>query len=279
MTGALKAFFAFALLAGGPSGTLVCFAQDAPSSPDRTSSSDGQSGTDGESASAATLPAKNETAVEAEAVALPIPVPEAGDPFYAPIAAPGAPQTFHERLMDYAVISYGPRSVFTPVLGAAIFMLHPPSAYPPDWQHGMGAFGRQYGSSIATRTSEQTARFLTAAILHEDFRYRPSTSTNPWARSFHAVAFAFIDRSDGDGNRIAFANFASAAAGGFTPNWYLPPGYNTLSRGETRMAVKFGGFALKNLAREFAPEIYRITHRHHMPFPRIPIPAWWNRRE
>jgi hypothetical protein len=229
----------------------------------------------GTPASPEALPVVDNTSSPAAA----IPIPQEGDPFYAPVATPGAPQTLHERFMDYAVITYGPRSLLTPMIGAGFTMLRPPSAYPREWRQGMEAFGRIYGSSIATRASEQTARFLTAAVLHEDFRYRPSTSKNPWARSFHALAFTFIDKSDSGHNRIALANYLGAAAGGFTPNLYLPDGYNTLSHGETRMAIAFGGFAVRNLTREFAPELFRLTHRHHIPFPRIPVPEWWTPRD
>jgi hypothetical protein len=207
-----------------------------------------------------------------------IPVPQAGDPFFAPVALSATPQTFHQRFMDYAVITFGPRSLLTPTIGAAFTMLRPPASYPHDWKDGMGAYGRIYGSSIATRTSEQSARFLTAAVLHEDFRYRPSTSTNVFARSFHAVAFTFIDKSDSGHNTLAASNFAGAAAGAFTANLYLPAGYNTTNRAETRMGLAFAGFAVRNLTREFAPDLLRSTHNLHLPFPRIPIPAWWTHR-
>jgi hypothetical protein len=160
-------------------------------------------------------------------------------------------------------------------LGAGFSMLNPPSAYPREWRQGASAYGRHYGSSLAARTSQQTARFLTAAILHEDFRYRPSTSKNPMKRTFHAVAFTFVDKSDNGHNRIAFANIASAAAAGFTPMLFLPVGYNNLSHGQTRMATAFGGLVVQNLGREFSPELLKLTQKLHVPFPRIPVPEWW----
>jgi hypothetical protein len=257
MKNVLKTVLVFALLTARP----VCFAQDAPAVSDQPASATGT--TPGSTANPATGH---------------IPIPKAGDPFFAPIAASGAPQTFQQRFMDYTVVTFGPRALLAPLLGSAITMLHPPAGYTGEWREGMEAYGRIYGSSIATRTSEQTARFLTAAVLHEDFRYRPSTSKNPLARSLHAVAFAFVDKSDSGSDRTAISNFAASAADGFTPNLYLPAGYNTLSRAETRMAIAFGGFAARNLTREFAPDLFRITRKFHAPFPRVPIPAWWTRR-
>jgi hypothetical protein len=177
--------------------------------------------------------------------------------------------------MNYAMVTFGPRALATPAFGAGLSMLNPPSAYPREWRQGIGAFGRHYGDSLAVRASGQTARFLTAAVLKEDFRYRPSTSTNPLARTFHAVAFTFIDKSDSGHNRIAFSNFAAAAAGGFTPMLYLPSGYDNLSHAETRTAFVLGGFAAQNLAREFSPDLLKLTRKLHVPFPRIPLPEWW----
>jgi hypothetical protein len=85
---------------------------------------------------------------------------------------------------------------------------------------------------------------LTSAVLHEDFHYRPSTSRNPIARTFHALAFTFVDKSDSGHNQIAVSNFAGAGARGFAGNFYLPPGYNNLSHAETRTAFAFGTFAV-----------------------------------
>jgi len=177
--------------------------------------------------------------------------------------------------MNYAIVTVGPRAVVGPALSAAILMANPPDAYPRDWRDGAGAFGRNYGSSLGRGASLQTGRFLTGALLHEDFRYRPSTSRNPLARNFHAVAFTFVDKSDSGDNRIALANFVGAAAGGFVGELYLPPGYNNLSHAETRTAALLGSFAAQNLLREFAPDIQKATHKLHVPFPRIPVPGWW----
>ena len=112
------------------------------------------------------------------------PVPAAGDPLYAPVVTSRGPQSLHERFMAYAIVTVGPRSLFVPPVYAAIRMADPPSAYPRDWRLGAGAFGRNYGNALASRASLETGRFLTGALLHEDFRYRPSTSKNPLVRAF-----------------------------------------------------------------------------------------------
>jgi len=155
-----------------------------------------------------------------------LPVPAAGDPLYAPVTTSPQPESLQEKFMDYAIVTFGPRVLFTPAIGAAIRMARPRNGYPRDWSLGAGAFGRNYGAALANRAAMETGRFLTGALLHEDFRYRPSKSRDPMARIFHALAFTFVDKSDSGHDRIALANFVAAGAEGFAGNLYLPAGFN-----------------------------------------------------
>src|SRR5580704_4556455 len=183
-------------------------------------------------------PVSTTTAPEPQASPdLQVPVAAAGDPLYAPVATSRKPQTVHERFMDYAIVTAGPRTLFVPTLLAAVRMANPPNAYPRDWRMGAGAFGKNFGSTLAPLASMETGRFLTGALLHEDFRYRLSTSKNPLARTFHAIAFTFVDKSDSGHNRVALANFVGAGASGFVGNLYLPAGFNNLHHAETRTAI------------------------------------------
>lgn len=203
-------------------------------------------------------------------------VPSAGDPLYAPLAL--APQTLDEKFMDYLIVTVGPRALAGHAFSAAIRMAHPPSAYPRDWKDGAGAFERNYGSSLAKSAASRTGRFVVAALLHEDFRYRPSTSRNFFARSFHAIGFTFVDRSDSGKDRIALANFAGAVSGALVGEALEPPGYNDRRHARTEVITMLGSMAGQNLLREFAPDIMRASRKTHLPFPRIPLPAWWDGR-
>jgi len=104
------------------------------------------------------------------------------------------------------------------------------------WHRCLGA------ATTAARTSEQTARFLTAAVLYEDFRYRPSSNRNPLMRSAHAPLS--LRRQIGQWpqpDRIL--EFRSRRGRWIYSDLYMPAGYNTASRAEIRMALAFGGFA------------------------------------
>jgi hypothetical protein len=203
----------------------------------------------------------------------PVPLPAVGDPLYAPLAT--VPEKASQKLMDYVVVAAGPLALFAPAVSAAVRMADPPGVYPRDWKDGAGAYGRNYGASLATRSAWETGRYVTGALLHEDFRYRPSASRNAAARFFHAVAFTVVDKSDAGRNRLAVANFIGAGAGGFVGELYLPRGYNNLSHAETRVGIEFGGMAAQNVLREFSPDLERLSRKLRLPFPRLPIPEWW----
>jgi hypothetical protein len=182
------------------------------------------------------------------------------------------PPTTAEKFSIYLHQTYGPPNLILPLFASGVGILNPKSHYPRDWKYGAGAFGKIYGDHLATITSRRTARFLTQTALHEDSRYKPSTSTNPLARTFHALAFTVVDKTDGGNNTIAVGNFAGAAAGGFVGMSYLPRGFNDITHAEQRMALEFATTAVGNVAAEFEPQWGPILKK--LRIPRI-LPPWW----
>jgi hypothetical protein len=206
----------------------------------------------------------------------PDPEPIAGDSWYAPIAKGRAPESLKLKTESYLVVTFGPRAMVAPAFSAAMKMARPPAGYPSDWLDGGPAFGRNYGAALGSRVALETGRYAAGALLHEDFRYRPSGKQGV-ARLFYALGYTFVDRSDSGRRRLAVANFAGAAAGGFVGNLYMPDGFNSAGDGARNFEGRFVGFAMTNVTREFAPEIYRATHRLRVPFPRIPVREWWTK--
>jgi hypothetical protein len=180
--------------------------------------------------------------------------------------------SFSDKFTIYAHQTFGPPALIFPAFGAGLGMANPKSHYPREWKDGGQAFGRLYGDAIATATSERTARFLTGVALHEDPRYVRSSSKNPLARTMHAVAFTFVDKTDSGRNTIAFSNFTGAAAGGFVGRAYLPHGYNDLTHAEQRMAITFMSMAIQNIAAEFQPQWGPFVRK--LRIQKI-IPEWW----
>jgi hypothetical protein len=180
--------------------------------------------------------------------------------------------SFHDKFTIYAHQTFGPPALILPAFSAAMGMANPPNHYPHDWRDGGAAFGKLYGDALARATSVQTARFLAGAALHEDLRYKRSTSTNPLSRTVHALAFTVVDKTDSGRNTVAVSNFAGAAAGGFVGMSYLPAGYNDLTHAEQRMAMQFGTLALRNVAVEFEPQWGPLVRK--LRIPKL-IPEWW----
>ena len=177
-----------------------------------------------------------------------------------------------DKFTVYTHQTFGSPALILPAFKAGMGMANPTKHYPREWKDGAGAFGRLYGDSIAMVTSQRTARFLTGVALHEDPRYVRSNSKNPLARTMHAVAFTFIDKTDSGRNTIAFSNFAGAAAGGFVGRAYLPQGYNDLTHAEQRMAFQFMGIAIQNVVAEFQPQWGPIARK--LRIQKI-LPEWW----
>ena len=182
------------------------------------------------------------------------------------------PLTGGDKFRIYIHKSFGPPAVILPAFGAGFQMLNPPNHYPREWKDGAGAFARMYGYKEADRASRETAQFLTGFLLHEDPRYMRSTSTNPLRRTFHALAFTVIDKTDSGRNTLAVSNFASAAAGGFVGMGILPNGYNDVTHAEQRMASEFLQIAIGNVATEFEPQWGPLAKKIHLQ--KI-LPAWW----
>jgi len=183
-----------------------------------------------------------------------------------------APLAFQDKFQIYAHKSFGPPALILPALGAGLGIINPPSKYPKEWKDGAGAFGRNYGYRLADRTSRNTSQFLTGALLREDPRYLRSTSTNPLARTVHALAFTIFDKTDSGRTTFAASNFAAAAAGGFVGMGILPHGYNDITHAEQHMASEFLQIGIGNVLTEFEPQWGPWAKK--LRIPKL-LPGWW----
>ena len=190
----------------------------------------------------------------------------------------GKPMDAKQKFLYLVEPAFGPRALVVPLFSAGFRMAKPLAGYPHEWRDGGGAFARNYADSFAHRAATDVGRFLPAAALHEDVRYKPSTSHNPFGRAAHALAFTLVDSTDSGHRTLALSNVVGAAAGGFVGNAYLPDGFNNATHGGQRSLVLFAGFAQQNLMQEFQPEIFpvvtKITRKLHIPHIPLP-PVWW----
>ena len=193
-------------------------------------------------------------------------------PLLSPRLISGKPLTAHEKFEIYIHKAYSPAAVIYPLFGAGIKMARPNRDYPREWQDGIGALGRNYGSTVAQRTAKTTAEFGTQVIFHEDPRYQRSDSPNPIVRVGHAVGWTFFDKSDSGHRMLAASTFTSAVAGSFIGMAYLPAGYNDASHAEQRMAGAIGGRAISNILTEFETTWGPLARKIRLP---KLLPEWW----
>jgi hypothetical protein len=184
----------------------------------------------------------------------------------------GKPLTLSQKFRIYSHQTLGPPAVFGPAISAGIRMARPNSNYPRDWQDGAGAFGRLYGSTVATQTSKHTAEFLTEAAFHYDARYFRSQEKGVAPRLAHALEYVFVEKTDSGKTSIALPHLVGAVTGGFIGMAYLPPGYNDATHAERRAASEFLSSATRNIAFEFAPELAPLERKLHIP---KLVPVWW----
>jgi hypothetical protein len=177
-----------------------------------------------------------------------------------------------DKFQIYIHEDFGPQNFILAALGAGFVMVHPPPRFPHDWVDGGGAFGRWCGDEIATSTSRRTAQLLAEVALHEDPRYLPSSSQNTLVRTFHAIAFVLVDKTDSGRNTFAFSNFAGVAAGGFVGMAFLPNGYNNVTHAEQRELRGLGTLAVRNILTEFRPQWAPVLRKMHIP---SILPEWW----
>jgi len=179
------------------------------------------------------------------------------------IFQPGTSLTLHDRFILEVHTTFGPSAFAVPSAEAALTMADPPARFPHEWSDGAGAFGRNYGAEFVRHTTGGLTHFGTAAILREDPRYFPSTSTNYAARFLHSVTFTLVDRSDSGRPTLAVSNLAGSTAAGFIGMAIYPDGFNDTTHAWQRAAVEMTTFAAHNMVAEFSPEMSRILRRLH----------------
>jgi len=184
------------------------------------------------------------------------------------------PMSAEQKFSWYRRHSFDAGSLLIPALPAAILMADSPKHYPHGWRDGGAAFGRNFGDCLATELAANTGRYLAGTLTHEDPRYYPDRRKNPFHRTYHALAFTLVDRSDTGKPMFAISNLAGSAAAGFIGRAYLPAGYNDNIHAGQRAAGTFGGYvptllvgyATGNLFSEFSPELKWLGRKLHVPF-------------
>ncbi len=182
---------------------------------------------------------------------------------------PDAPTEYHgisrgERLNWFVHSTAGGTSLvgglFSAGLGTAI---DGPSEYGPHWE----GFGKRYGMRLTGISTGNAIEATLGASLGEDPRYFHTIHRPFGSRVKNIVDLTFrAYRIDGE-RHPAFARYAATFGNNFLSNTWRVQSEANWQHALIRTAEGFGGRALSNVFREFAPEVLRKIRRKPDPFP------------
>lgn len=173
---------------------------------------------------------------------------------------PETPLTGHERFTLFTSKTLTRAQPYAASVMSSAFQLFSPSDV---WGRGIDGFTNHLTASFTQRVVTYGLQSGAAAVLHEDLRYRPSTSDKVWKRAGHAlISTVFLDTPRG--NDIAFANIVAAAGSGIIIHTYHPGREISARPGALNLtALNLLGFAQGNLWAEFKPDIKHLV-RHKL---------------
>jgi len=169
------------------------------------------------------------------------------------------PLTGHEQFTLFASKTLTRAQPYASSVMSSAFQLFSPSAV---WGRGVDGFTNHMTASFTQRVVTYGLQSGAAAILHEDVRYRPSTSSNVWKRTGHALISTVVLETPRGGD-IAYANIIAAVGSGVVINTYHPGREISTRPGALNLAaLNLLGFAQGNLWTEFKPDIkYLVRHK------------------
>jgi hypothetical protein len=154
-------------------------------------------------------------------------VPAAGVSFGAPTsAAAGQPDFTYVRptqgaqASSYVFGAFGPY----PITGAAIAAgVDQYTNSPPEWNQGVGGYGKRFGSDLGIEAVGTTARYALSEALREDTTYYRCQCKGIFPRLRHAVVSSLTARRGDDGHAVfSFPALVAPYAGSMTAvyGWY-----------------------------------------------------------
>jgi hypothetical protein len=123
---------------------------------------------------------------------------------------------------------------------------------------GWGGYGKRFGSSIATGTTDQYFRtFLLPTALHQDPRYFVLLRGTPAKRILYAVTRTLLTETDARTEEINWSEIGGALMAESFANVYLPSEERTVGKTFRRYGLRVGFDGLTNVVKEYWPTIFR----------------------
>ena len=123
---------------------------------------------------------------------------------------------------------------------------------------GWGGYGKRFGSSIATGTTDQYFRtFLLPTALHQDPRYFVLLRGTPTKRILYAISRVLVTETDARTEQINWSEIGGALMAESFANVYLPSEERTVGKTFRRYGIRVGFDGAINVVKEYWPTIFR----------------------
>ena len=123
----------------------------------------------------------------------------------------------------------------------------------PGFGQGAAGYGKRWGALFANgRTSDFLSRAVFSSTFHQDPRYfYEGSAGSTWSRTKHAVAYAFVARSDSGHVMPNYSYFLGNVSAAALSNLYYPDSSRGAGLIFENAALGFSGRITQNLAHEF----------------------------
>ncbi len=123
---------------------------------------------------------------------------------------------------------------------------------------GAAGYGKRYGSSLATGTTDQYFRtFFLPTVLHEDPRYFVRLHGTAPKRVLYAITRVFVTETDARAKDVNWSELAGPLMAEGLANVYLPSDQRTVGKTFRRYGIRVGFDSAVNIVKEYWPTIFR----------------------
>jgi hypothetical protein len=131
----------------------------------------------------------------------------------------------------------------------------------PGFGQGAAGYGKRWGTLFANgRTGDFFSRAVFPSIFRQDPRYfYEGSADSTWSRTKHAVAYAFVARSDNGHVMPNYSLFFGNVCSGALSNLYYPDSSRGAGLIFENAALGFSGRITQNLAHEF---LFKYVTKH-----------------
>jgi hypothetical protein len=176
---------------------------------------------------------------------------------YGLIQGGAEPLTLSENAKIHAMRGIGPRSLLADSLTAG---LNQWKNSPGAWGRGADGYAKRFGSQAARNGVREALGFGMDAALHTDPRIYRSSHTGTGRRLMDALSQVVVARTDSGRHVPAIANVGSALMAGQIQTIWMPANEARVQDGLQYAGVMLLGDAIRDVTREFWPDIRRKLH-------------------